>query len=80
MTFLIAFASMFLMDLFYGFYTITTSERKAVSASRWAVAISVCNLIVAKTAQLDLLWAIPGVALGAYAGTWLSITLLGDET
>ena len=47
MTFLIAFTSMFFMDLFFGFYTITASEKRATAASRWAVTLAICNLIVA---------------------------------
>lgn len=69
------FLAMALLDIVFAPYVAKIASREALEASVWASAIVVCNAFVVVSYVKDRRLILP-LALGAFAGTWLSVSYL----
>lgn len=71
----LAFFGMVALDVSFALYIVATAAQQVFTASAWAAAIQLCNVVVVVGYVQDRRLAIPTVA-GAFVGTWLALTYL----
>jgi uncharacterized membrane protein YfcA len=71
-SFPLVFAAMTALDFVFAEYTRATADRHAIKASLWASTIIVLTGFVT-TSYVENHWLMIPAAIGAFAGTWLSV-------
>jgi hypothetical protein len=72
---IMAFVSMFLMDVVFALYTKSVIKNRPTMAGLYAAGIMLCNTVMVINV-VDNHWMVIPVALGAFAGTWTAVRWL----
>ena len=76
--YILAFLSLFFIDIFYTYYLKSVADSRAVVASAWSVVVTILGAFVVINYTTDHMLLIPA-ALGAACGTYIGIKIRQDD-